>query len=108
MPYEFTQDGFKSFTDAVLAANGDQATLTTILADMQDTFTDGIGRVTKAEADRDTANAERERLKNANMELFLRIGSMQETKPSDELKPKPPMSTTDYMQSFFDKQNGGK
>ena len=108
MPYEFTQDGFKSFTHAVLAANPDQATLTTILADMQDTFTDGIGRVVKAEADRDTANAERERLKNANMELFLRIGSMQEDKPSDALKQPAPMSTSDYMTKFFDSQNGGK
>ena len=39
MPFEFTTDDWNEFTKKVLEANGDQATLTTLLSDMQDTLT---------------------------------------------------------------------
>ena len=42
MPFEFNTDAWSDFTKQVLEAKGDQATLTTLLSDMQDTFTTGI------------------------------------------------------------------
>lgn len=52
MPFEFNTDAWSEFTKKVLEANGDQATLTTLLSDMQDTFTTGI--TTQGELDKQT------------------------------------------------------
>ena len=41
--YEFTQDSFRQFSEDIIAAGGDQATLTTILSQMQDVIVDNIG-----------------------------------------------------------------
>lgn len=107
MPYEFTQDAFRQFTADVIAANGDQATLTTILADMQDTAFNSMGQIESLNKDKNTLTQENERLRNANMELFLKIGD-QAQKPQEDGKPKEkePESTRDYMEKYFNKLEG--
>lgn len=113
MPYEFTQDGYREFSQAIIDAKGDQATITSILADMQDTVTDNIGKLMKLTQDTEAVTAENERLRNANMELFLRIGS-QGTEPGGGDKTKPggdeekPVSTAEYMEQYFNKMEEKK
>lgn len=104
MPYDFTQDGFRSFSDDLLKTEGDQAGMTTVLADMQDTYTKSIASLETANHDLEEIKKENERLKNANMELFLRIGSFQKEKPSESLKDPEPVGTKEYMQKFFESQ----
>jgi len=48
---------------------------------MQDTFTDSIAALTTAKANEEAMTKERDRLKEANMDLFLRVGSYQQEKP---------------------------
>lgn len=109
MPYEFTQEAFQQFSQDVIAANGDQATLTSLLADMQGTFTDNIGIAAKQTKDLETLNAEADRLRKANMDLFLRVGAQAEEnkgKPSDDGQGAGGNSLTveEYMHKIFDKQ----
>ena len=91
MSFEFTTDAWSDFTRQVLEAKGDQATLTTILSDMQDTCTTGI--TTQEELDKTNKSLKEEngRLKEANMSLFLRVGEQkkdsQEPEKSGEPKP---------------------
>ena len=102
MPYDFTQDAYREFSEAILGANGDQATLTTILSDMQDTFNKGIADLTATNETNTNVTKENERLKQANMDLFLRLGTPQEpNKPSEE--PSKPMSTKEYMEHYFER-----
>ena len=103
MPYEFTQEGFRDFSQKIIDAKGDQATVTSILAEMQDTFNDNIGRLTKLESDNQSITAENERLRNANMDLFLRIGATQESVTKGQPTPtqEKPMSTAEYMENYF-------
>lgn len=108
MPYEFTQDGYRDFSEKIIAAGGDQATVTSILADMQDTVNDNIGKLTKLTEDNKTITAENERLRNANMDLFLRIGSQspeggaggQEGNQGDDK----PITISEYMDKLFNKE----
>lgn len=114
MPYAFTLEDFNKFSEDILKAEGDQATLTTLLADMNGTITDAIAKDTANTEKVNTVTAENERLKNANMTLFLRVGQQADETPStkeavpDEHKPS---STAAYMQSYFDRleqSKGGK
>lgn len=103
MPYEFTADAFRKFTEDVLQANGDQATLTTIMSDMQDTVTAAIAKDIDNAKTVETVTAENERLKKANMDLFLRVGSqMNSVSDKKQEEPQPETtSTKDYMNSYF-------
>lgn len=74
MPYAFNQDDYARFQTEILDANGDQATLTSILSDFQGTFVEGMALVESTKADNERISAENERLKSANMQLFLRVG----------------------------------
>lgn len=74
MPYEFTTEAWEKFTQDIFGANGDQATLTTVMADMGDTFTAGITTSGENQRNYERISAENERLKTANMNLFLRVG----------------------------------
>lgn len=80
MPFEFTSDAWKDFTDQILAAGGDQATLTSVLTDMGDTFTTAINTNQQTQENADRITKENERLKEANMSLFLRIGEQRKEK----------------------------
>lgn len=108
MPYEFTQESFQQFSQDVIAANGDQATLTSLLADMQGTFTDNIGIAAKQTSDLETLNAEADRLRKANMDLFLRVGAQAERVNSQSDNGQGDggnsLSVEEYMNKLFDKQ----
>lgn len=107
MAYEFTQDSFRQFSEDVIGAKGDQATLTTLLSDMQDTFTKGIADLAATNETNGTVTKENERLKQANMDLFLRLGTPQEpNKPASE--PEKPVSTSDYMEKYFERLEKSK
>lgn len=110
MPYEFTQDGYRDFSEKVIAAGGDQATLTTLLADMQNTYNDNIGLLTKLTKDNESIKAENERLRAANMDLFLRIGTENEKARIEGGKVPPEqeksVSTAKYMENYFSKLEG--
>lgn len=75
MPYEFTQEDFSKFSTDILNAGGDQATLTSVLADMSGTVTDSIAKAVADGKRLEDITQENERLKKANMELFLRVGA---------------------------------
>lgn len=108
MPYEFTQESFQQFSQDVIAANGDQATLTSLLADMQGTFTDNIGIAAKQTKDLETLNAEADRLRKANMDLFLRVGAQAEQANNQSDNGQGAggnsLSVEEYMTKLFDKQ----
>lgn len=102
MPYEFTVESFREFSDHVLAGGGDQATLTTVLADMQNVITDNVALKAKQEKDMEALEKENKRLKEANMELFLRIGS--QAQGGSEPGPQPeeqPLSVDGYLQKLL-------
>lgn len=106
MAYNLSQDDFRKFTEDVLGANGDQATLTTILADMQDTVFNGIGQIEKLTKTTDDLDKENARLRSANMELFLRIGDSNKESSKQTETQKEPLSTSEYMEKYFDKLEG--
>ena len=73
MAYEFTQDSFRQFSEEVISAGGDQATLTTLLSQMQDVIIDNIGKMEQLTQNNENVTKENGRLKSANMDLFLRM-----------------------------------
>lgn len=91
MSFDFTTDSWSDFTKQVIESKGDQATLTTLLSDMQDTFTTGITTQTELDKTNKSLKEENGRLKEANMALFLRVGEhkkdSQEPEKSGEPKP---------------------
>lgn len=108
MAYEFTQDSYREFSQAIIDAKGDQATITSVLADMQDTFNDNIGLLATTRKDNEGLTAENKRLKDANMDLFLRIGAQKEeinNQTGGREEPKE-QSVDEYMQSYFEKLGG--
>ena len=106
MPYEFTRDSFRQFNDDIIKAGGDQATLTTILADMQDTVFNNIGIMENLSKDKETLTKENERLRQANMDLFLRVGQQATPSESSKSQEQENMSTSEYMEKYFDKLEG--
>lgn len=105
MPYNFTAEDFNKFSEDILKAEGDQATLTSLLADMNGTITDAIAKDVANTEKVDTVTAENKRLRDANMQLFLRVGQVvdkqdKETSKEDDEKPH---GIDDYMQSYFEK-----
>lgn len=101
MPYQFTPEEFNRFSEEVLNAGGDQATLTTLLADMGSTVTEAIASGISATERVNTVTAENERLRNANMELFLRVGNQNTAVIEPEQEPATLMDTRQYMKQYF-------
>ncbi len=103
MPFELTPESYRNFSDQVIKAEGDQATLTTLLADMQETFTQAIASDNAARERVATIEAENKRLLEANMKLFLRTGeeasSQSQPKAKEEEKPQ---SVSGYLESYFE------
>lgn len=111
MPYEFTPEDFSKFSEDIIKAGGDQATLTSLLADMQGTYTDAIAKSMADTRTLETTTAENERLKAANYQLFLRVGEKDTEKipgHQPQHNEEKPLDTSDYMQSYFNKLDGGK
>lgn len=105
MPYGFTVEDFNKFSEDILKAEGDQATLTTLLADMSGTFTEAVAKDIAATERVEAVSAENERLKTANMELFIRVGSnaisKDEKSGKSDTDEKLPETTSDYMRNYF-------
>ena len=74
MPYDFTPDGFSKFTEAVIGAEGDQATVSTLQADMQGTFIESVASQQSLQNDMQNLRSENNRLLEANSKLFLKVG----------------------------------
>lgn len=112
MPYNFTVDDFNKFSQDIIQAGGDQASLTSLLADMGGTFTEAVAKDIATGEKLSTVTAENDRLKSANMELFLRVGTKVAedagviTKQQEQEKPE--QGVSDYMRSYFDKLQKGK
>ena len=109
MPYAFNPDGYSEFSGAILAAEGDQATLTSVLADMQGTFVEGVAAQAALQADYDRLKAENDRLLTANSQLFLRVGQQINRENgfngTYEQEEEKPMGTAEYMKKYFDSLN---
>lgn len=67
-----TLDELKAATEAIANGHEDLATVTAQLTIIQDGLTDEIAKSTQAQAERDKAVAEADRLRAQNLELFLR------------------------------------
>lgn len=108
MPYTFSAEDFSKFMNDVLKANGDQATLTSLLSDMQGTVSDAIISSQQDKADVERITTENNRLREANFNYFNQIGEFNKNRASTE-KPKadpdPDESeesgTEEYMASYF-------
>lgn len=103
MPYDFTSDDFKKFSEDIIQADGDQATITTILADMQTTVFDAIGDSLNKAKELQKIQDENARLLKANMDLFLRTGTQKPEEKDKEVEDKKDLTTSDYMESYFNK-----
>lgn len=107
MPYEFTQEDFSKFSTDIIGAGGDQATLTSLLADMSGTYTDAIAKAIADGKRLEDVTAENERLKEANMALFLRVGEKDSEKlPQNNQQPQHETddgktATQSYMEQYF-------
>lgn len=109
MQYEFTPESFAQFRDDIMAANGDQATLSLAIADMQDVFINGMGSVKSSTEAAQAAEAECARLRSVNSQLLLKVGEnipqAQQAAPEEE-KPKFD-SVESYMHNWLEKHPKG-
>lgn len=107
MAYEFTQDSFRQFSEEVISAGGDQATLTTLLSQMQDVIIDNIGKMEQLTQNNESVTKENERLKSANMDLFLRIGSQAEVieNKAKETTKEEPVGVDDFLKNIYKEDN---
>lgn len=109
MPYEFTAEDWSKFTNDIISANGDQATLTTILADMGDTIVTSRTALDESRNAETRIKEENERLKSANMQLFLRVGE-QDTGSKQKESYQPPDAETGhsldtYLDNLFNRKD---
>lgn len=100
MPYEFNPESFTRFTQDILAANGDQATITNHIGEMADTMTDAFAAIQKAQEDISTITAERDRLRDTNSRLILRVGSF-DKQPAQQEQEKEKKSTLDLLDKYI-------
>lgn len=100
MPFEFTVDSFREFGQQIIDANGDQSIITSLLADMQDTVTTSVASLTTKTQEAETLSAENQRLKEANLNLYLRIGVDAQQQQGDPATPPKPMGIDEYLQTL--------
>lgn len=113
MPYSFSQEDYLKFQDDILKANGDQATITTLLADMQTTITDSLALVESTKSDNQVLSDENTRLKESNLSLLRRVGEnalMAQGSPQSIIQDDEPKykDVGDYMSAYFKSLNGVK
>ena len=103
MPYNFTPEDYRKFTEDILKADGDQATLTTVMADMQETFVKGMASIEEAQKTAASKEEENNRLLEANRKLFMERVGGDLTTPEAASKPEEqkPLTTAEYMQNYF-------
>ena len=103
MAFEFTPEGYQKFSQAVLDANGDQATLTGILADMQETFSGAVSTVADNTAKITTLEQDNQRLLAKTMDLFLRVGQTINQQQGTPAPAQKTQSTAEYMHEYLAK-----
>lgn len=104
MAYEFTPEGYTQFTNDILAANGDQATLTGYLSDMQETISTQLTTTADNTAKINALTAETERLREANKKLFFRVGqSISGDVLAAPAKEEHKETTSEYMNKYFER-----
>lgn len=72
-----TVEEWRSFSDELLTAREDQAGYTQVMARIGDAIAKDIADITSTKSERDRFAEENEKLRKANMELFLRVGESQ-------------------------------
>lgn len=75
---------FKSITDELLQNHTDQAKVSTLLSTLVDDYIKESAEKIAVLKTSETLTSDNEKLRNANMQLFLKVG---ETKPTDNSKP---------------------
>jgi FtsZ-binding cell division protein ZapB len=90
---------FKAKTEEILANLTDQAKVSTLLTELTEHNDDAVTEVTTATQTAEKLTADNEKLRSANMNLFLKIGDQ---KPAEQ--PKPQDKTPSY-EDLFD-ENG--
>jgi FtsZ-binding cell division protein ZapB len=88
---------FKAKTAEILSNLTDQAKVSTILAELTEHNDDFVVEATTAKTTAEKLTTDNEKLRNANMTLFLKVG---ETKPNEDKKP--PEDTTPKYEDLFD------
>jgi FtsZ-binding cell division protein ZapB len=91
---------FNAKTKEIAESLGDQAKVSTILAELIEDYNAVSAESTTAKTTAERLTADNEKLRQANMNLFLKVG---ETKPSEDKKP--PVDTTPKYADLFD-ENG--
>jgi hypothetical protein len=87
----------------ILANLSDQAKVSTILAELTEHNDDFVSEFTTTKTTADKLTADNEKLRQANMSLFLKVG---EQKPAEQ--PKPAEDKTPKYEDLFDKDGNLK
>jgi hypothetical protein len=94
---------FKAKTAEILASLSDQAKVSTLLAELTEHNDDAVVELTAATGTATKLTTDNEKLRAANMSLFLKVG---EQKPAEDKKP--PEDTTPKFDDLFDKDGNLK
>lgn len=90
---------FKAKTAEILQNLSDQAKVSTLLAELAEHNDDAVVELTTATTTATKLTADNEKLRGANLELFLKVGSP--AKPEDKKKPE---DTTPKYEDLFDEK----
>jgi len=94
---------FKAKTAEILQNLSDQAKVSTLLAELTEHNDDAVGEVTTSKTTAEKLTSDNEKLRQANMSLFLKVGEQktdpQQTKQED---------TTPKFENLFDDQGNLK
>lgn len=101
MAYEFSPESFTTFTSDILAANGDQATITDHIGEMADVITSAYAEINRIKDDMKTLESERDRLKDTNSRLILRVGAFSDNAVDARPPVSEKISVRDYMDEYF-------
>lgn len=106
MGYEFTVEDYNKFTQDLVESGGDQAVMSTLLADMQATFLEAVASNSRLAQDNETVKLENERLKNANMDLMYRLGqkAIEENQPEKTESVERGKNVDAYLDKIFEEE----
>lgn len=93
---------FKVITDELLQNHTDQAKVSTLLSTLVDDYNKESAEKSTAIKTSETLTIDNEKLRQANMSLFLKVG---ETKPEEK---KPTEDTTPKFEDLFDEKGNLK
>lgn len=94
---------FKAKTAEILQNLNDQAKVSTILAELTTDYDGVTVDITTAKSTAEKLTADNEKLRQANLDLFLKVGT---TKPADDKKPDE--DKTPKYEDLFDKDGNLK